>query len=645
VAVLGTYYVMDYPGVVGDGVHDDTAGIQSAVNAAASAGGGIVVFPAKTFVISDWVTIGGDNVVLLGAGRGTVLQQAGTSWIQDGMLYAQNRTGLVVADMQLFGNGVPNATTINTGLLSCLACRDVTISRVRFYNLQGPGVYCDTLSGVACEDVSIDHCTFDTSGQSRTTALFMPAIFGSSGQNVGLRYRVTNCTFLTLHFHGVWLQANESIVSGCSFQSVGESRVVNAGTGNRIVDNTDRDGFCVSESGWFLESYPTDVVATGNRIYNAGQSGVHFGANQGNCAGFFVGGDRIVVANNEMYDCYGGGIWLAAANALGFNTGHGSSISGNVVANCGYADSTIGGITTAWLGGDTMTNVALTGNVCYGNAPYDMRIGAPADRVSITTRGNTAWPDVITVTNPSFSSTAFAVVESVPVGANAIWFYGGFRCRMRGQLALASSTAAFTVLFGGNVRLFVYGTYASGDTITYNVAGSGVTHTVTAAEAAAGPTAVAAGVATTISGSTLVSAAAVTDPVTYSAQPAGQVNVSARTAALALASNVSNFVTVVSASGHAAVSSSNLLVLFVHYVTPAPPQNGLYVIDVGASANGADYQIFGDATVTLGLAAVSATSTGVVGIDTEVAQTLGLYAQLGSGSDAITTNSMKYERL
>lgn len=55
---------------VGDGVTDDTAAIQAAMNAASAAGGGIVVIPPRTFKVSQLTFAGLSNVMLVGQSVG-----------------------------------------------------------------------------------------------------------------------------------------------------------------------------------------------------------------------------------------------------------------------------------------------------------------------------------------------------------------------------------------------------------------------------------------------------------------------------------------------------------------------------------------------------------------------------------------------
>jgi hypothetical protein len=64
----GIYNVRTY-GAKGNGVADDTAAINLAVAAAQTAGGGIVYFPAGSYVISSLISITQSNIGLLGAGK------------------------------------------------------------------------------------------------------------------------------------------------------------------------------------------------------------------------------------------------------------------------------------------------------------------------------------------------------------------------------------------------------------------------------------------------------------------------------------------------------------------------------------------------------------------------------------------------
>jgi hypothetical protein len=83
-------------GATGDGIADDQQEVQAAIDAAATAGGGVVWFPAGTYLITDPLTLSGptyDGIVLAGAGRDqtTILQDA----VWDG---TGSKPGILIVD-------------------------------------------------------------------------------------------------------------------------------------------------------------------------------------------------------------------------------------------------------------------------------------------------------------------------------------------------------------------------------------------------------------------------------------------------------------------------------------------------------------------------------------------------------------------
>ena len=118
--------VTTYGAIANDGV-DDTAAVQTAIDAAVSAGGGVVYFPPGQFDFfmptslprSDILKISGSNVVLRGSGNGpggTVLKQWDTYAISSGFQrYYLIRMG---TSMNYRGNSIPFAVDAPKGASS-----------------------------------------------------------------------------------------------------------------------------------------------------------------------------------------------------------------------------------------------------------------------------------------------------------------------------------------------------------------------------------------------------------------------------------------------------------------------------------------------------------------------------------------------
>ena len=70
----GQTYDVVAAGADASGGRDSTGAIQSAINAASAAGGGIVFFPAGNYRVDDRITVNASGVVLRGTGKGSVLR-------------------------------------------------------------------------------------------------------------------------------------------------------------------------------------------------------------------------------------------------------------------------------------------------------------------------------------------------------------------------------------------------------------------------------------------------------------------------------------------------------------------------------------------------------------------------------------------
>ena len=141
-------------GAVGDGVTDDTAAIQAAIDAVNSSGGGIVIIPSGNFIVSPSVIsgisaysrqaciVGKDNVAL--KIDGTVKLKSATNI---GSTLAAIVTGLDtgLTNFQVFGSGTINGNSSNvtaTQMIGVyLPCVDsVTVTDIRIINMPYLGV-------------------------------------------------------------------------------------------------------------------------------------------------------------------------------------------------------------------------------------------------------------------------------------------------------------------------------------------------------------------------------------------------------------------------------------------------------------------------------------------------------------------------
>lgn len=111
-------------GAVGNGTTDDTASIQSAINAAVTAGGGIVYFPPGTYKCAGTLTVSSGKIILLGASpTASILKQytSGTTLVDctasgvtiNGIGFDRNGTGIT-------GNYVKVTANTDVVIFNCI---------------------------------------------------------------------------------------------------------------------------------------------------------------------------------------------------------------------------------------------------------------------------------------------------------------------------------------------------------------------------------------------------------------------------------------------------------------------------------------------------------------------------------------------
>lgn len=639
-AGLGVYNIVNYGAVPGA---DSTTAIADAYNAAVAAGGGIVFVPAGTFYYSSALVdaAGGltaRNVMFLGTGFGSILKQAGIGVADFSFYYGTAVSGIVFQDLQFVGNNVVNTLVTTQPLaIHCENSQYIYINRCKFTLAQGFGdVYINNST-----DIWVTNNVFDTSGQGRLTAKFMPMLNLGAGGGISQRVHILSNYFFMAHFHSIWLQAVGSEVIGNNFETCGEARVVNAGgntnaIGNIISDNVDDNGWMASVSGQFIESFSDNMTAVNNRVANAGQTYDPFSTGNTNCIGIYSAGGNAVIANNSIVGCKSGGIAIAATNLAGPSTGQNVSVTGNVIVGNGSLSGTTGGISSS--GGGTFGSLTVANNTVSGNLPFDIQLGGATFTPTTTSvRGNSAWPDTIGVTPTNLGgSTALTQTATVPIPANSMMAVGGFRATTAGKITttVGAGTASLYEFFGGHATIVLGGAWANGDTITYTLNGHATVYTVVGAlTSAQAATALAAAIA----------ADGTTGPlVTPAATSIGTVTITAKTAAYALLAQVTQAIAKVSATGTATQNGTSFIIPLAAYTSAANISLPFSLETLISNSNSFNFAF--NSKIIVGTAITYDLSTAAL-MDTTINQDLTFYGQLSAATDSTVFNQLRYERL
>lgn len=241
------FNVIDF-GAVGDGVSDDTIHIQNTINAAQSAGGGIVLFPAGVYLVNGAISIQNIAVTLQGVGpSSSIIQVPGGSNIDT--ITVTNVTGFTIKSMHI-RSGTQRVSGRSIFLVNtqqalieqvdmthqCICCEisggNTHAMRLCFWqmsNRTGVGL---RVAGSMSNDTKVEH-VYVVNAQIgfnilNTGAIIMHTcecilcnngILINPGDNQSVYWSFfTNCAFDSSYDHTMWITTSgNGIVSGLTF--------------------------------------------------------------------------------------------------------------------------------------------------------------------------------------------------------------------------------------------------------------------------------------------------------------------------------------------------------------------------------------------------------------------------------------------
>lgn len=228
-------------GAVGDGVADDSTAVQNAINAANTAGGGLVFFPEGTYELNDSVLTMYSNITLQGEGHSSIIQ----GWL-----------------------------SITASGLSSVTWRNVRIKGYRF-------IWSN------CTDVLLENIYFENenfSGASFASSRFCQFTDSS-------RFRIVNCYIENCQY-GIWIGGPTGSLTSQNTDVVVE---------NCHIKNTYATGYSYPAGINLADG--KNIVLTKNHIEGiqptTGTQG--YGIYQGDNTVFKA--ENIVISNNTIEDC------------------------------------------------------------------------------------------------------------------------------------------------------------------------------------------------------------------------------------------------------------------------------------------------------------------------------------------------------
>jgi hypothetical protein len=159
-----TVSVKDF-GAVGDGVTDDTASIQAAIDALSTSGGGILTFEPKTYIIKNTSGLGcliaKSNVTLIGTGASTVIK-LGAAAGNCALFYSASAVSNITIDGVVFDGNSGVITAYDTYGIWLENVTRLTINNCVFQNLRLDGMLLGQ-TGLA-KQVTVENSIFKNIG-------------------------------------------------------------------------------------------------------------------------------------------------------------------------------------------------------------------------------------------------------------------------------------------------------------------------------------------------------------------------------------------------------------------------------------------------------------------------------------------------
>lgn len=317
-------------GVTGDGLTNDTAALQAAINAST---GGVLYLPAGVYLCSTLTLVA--NLTLIGAGQNnTIIRSNGT--VVDSFVAGLSTDYVTVQDLQIdFADISSVVATSAFGFFNSnfVAVRNCSI--VKFNKL---GVGLNSCRNFWIQDCYIARTTPDAQGVNESiltteTNTYQTTQYGWIQNNV--------CVNSGMLLQGGYLFVDNNTVDGWRYGAgIGvaqtASTIFNVLSNNHIIGNyagLDSDG--LTNKG--IECWGGGTRIFGNVIRSASGPGI------------FVGGQRVIVEGNIIYNN---------------NTYTAETPSGGIVL--GYYDATYNSNKTVLVGNNCFDTLAASGTQQYG---------------------------------------------------------------------------------------------------------------------------------------------------------------------------------------------------------------------------------------------------------------------------------------
>jgi hypothetical protein len=265
------FNVKDF-GAVGDGTVDDAVAIQKTLNAANSAGGGIVYFPTGNYLVKTTL-IPYSNLQIIGSGESSVLKFIFPAYSQTkkafyGWIF-RNQKNVTFRNIAMNGG----ATQFDSNPVDVDGAYHI--------------IYFNPESDNSVQDIIIESCHFSYSFDSAIQS------YGRSADKyphpITNRVNILNCRFRDTGAHGVGMNEwHNSMVSNCDFENIGRKIMIKGYGSGMAVD---------------VSAGSENIVVINNKVRKAAagfKAETHMNGEQD------VAAKNIIIEDNSISECHEG---------------------------------------------------------------------------------------------------------------------------------------------------------------------------------------------------------------------------------------------------------------------------------------------------------------------------------------------------
>lgn len=361
-------------GAKGDGVSDDTASIQAAINSIAATGG-CVCIPTGTYIVSNTITLP-SKVSIAGSGIASAVISATLAMtnLQD-VFYANTSTFVTICNISILGN--TNGTNGAGSAIHFKNGSNNSVSNVYIENTTQAGIRLEEQNNSSVDSCTLNYC--GRTGYADNHGIMVYSAAGSVIANYSIKItnnKIRNSFRKGITTYGPNASVYDLLIDGNTITSSGLANIYVGGPNQsniRITNNYVNNGYVNMQIGPISNSVidgnscdtstysnillfdSINVILSNNTISNSGVHGIDFDV-AGTRNSQVVTSGNIIYNSNRTSAGFGCGLYINNSDNTLVSSNVVFDLTGSILSTHGIVDSV--GSTNSQIQSNTVFNVA-----------------------------------------------------------------------------------------------------------------------------------------------------------------------------------------------------------------------------------------------------------------------------------------------